>query len=145
MYLGQNEQLLVAAPADHTATVFEAGAMQAIRPPAEGEGDCPPCDPQIIYRTKIVEKEVPGPTQIVYRDRTTTQPAPSLPGAGMAPTDEELRDWYISQGLEVPSGLAPEGSEMSEGEVQLQTVEGRVPWGWLALGAGAIMLMAKKK
>lgn len=146
MYLGQNEQLLVATPADRAMTVLDASAMQAVSPPAEGE--CPPCDPQIIYKTKIVEKEVPGPTQIVYRDRTTTQPAPSPPSGGMAPapTDEEVRDWYISHGLEVPPALlAPEESEMSEGGVEARTVGGKMPWGWLLLGAGAVMLMAKKK
>jgi hypothetical protein len=162
MYLGQNAFFTVQAQEQPASMRLVESAMATVLPSGEVSPDCPPFDCSIcpVQTVTVKEKvEVPGPTQVVYRDRYITQPGTVAPGAivripaasapesgGISPTPtrQELQQWYISQGLEVPASLGPEDTEMYDGEIQTHEVK-KFPWMLLVAGGAAAWFLTRKK
>ena len=155
MYLGENQFTVQATTHSAQSTVREAEGMQSVPVQhadfPDGEGPCPCPPPQIIYKDriveKIVEKNVPGPTQIIYRDRYITGGGGQASGGGFVsdPSQGGMLPIVRIPAAAVDETVMPEDDEMTEGKIYEMATKSKFPWWMVAVGGGLLYLFGKKK
>lgn len=126
-------------------TLPVADAMQTVRPVT---AECPPCPPpQVIYRDRVVEKTVRGPTQYVYLPGPAPAGSP-LPSYRLPPGRVE-EDAYgavaLPYGADSAAGLPGGGAAVVSPEQAAASAGSRFPWLLLLAAAGAAYWYTRKE